>query len=101
MHGPRHNWKKELGLCVNEIKQEDWFKSLTSEEQKELLQQTKERMSPPNNMANTVLNLVLENTTWHEEASKAGWENTLAPCGVDKTEYFSNYFFDNKLWSKT
>ena len=59
MYQSMADYKKQLGLALNDMKQADWFKELDSNTQKDAIDQVKEYYTPPDAMENTLLNIAI------------------------------------------
>lgn len=69
------NWKKELGMCLQEIKSSEWFKELSTDLQEIVLSDTKEIYSPPDKIQNTLINMSLKYSGYWDKWVKNCYDN--------------------------
>lgn len=79
------NYKKELGISLQEMKSADWFKDLPKESQELAIQNTKEFYTPPNKMENTILNIALNQYLSDFPFSNISWKKWLDYCAKNFT----------------
>lgn len=80
------NYKKELGIALQEIKASAWFAELHKDDQGYVLDETKKLYNPPNDIENCMLNITIEVGGFIKEYKK---------FTEDELPYMSNNLFSN------
>lgn len=79
------NYKKQMGESLKEMKQQEWYKELPEDLQKEAADQVFAYHKPLNNMQNTLLNIAMDSKVmaqWVEECAKIyPWADPIKTLG--------------------
>lgn len=96
------NYKKELGMSLQAMKQETWFKELDKETQDIAIEQQKSYFTPPNDMSNCLMKIAIgDDPEWREFLKNSmPWADPNSNS-IDVKMARKDYFTSKpKLWER-